>query len=678
MKKILIVIAVLLLNSSVGFSQDDLKPGFALLEKGSFAEGAAFFKHFLKTKDSANRTALLCYGRGIGLSGDIPEAQRVFDNLLVHYPGDFEISLNAAESFMWSKDYKSAKAYYEKLLLEKPKDFAANLGYANALASLFEYEKALAFTNKSVEIAPTSDNARISRKFARLGLADQYSKNQQYRKAEPLLEDILNEFKDDKDALFAKAQLQIMLLDYKKAQQIYLHLLELTKGQTEVFLNLSYLSFLQKDKALALAYADKAIVSTKTQPEKYLKARLGRVTALGWNERFKQAFGELEELNKKYPKNTDVLIKKAGLSTWDKEYAQSVQLFKEALAKVPSSFDGNLGCADALFAQELDIESKEYVMKTLVYYPNQKDANDFLKRLQLRHAPSITTHNFISSDQGGNSSINYQIGLAFDLLNSFRLNVGYKSRKATNSVEKNTAQTDNYAIGFRWRVKPFWLMTNSLSNSVLKGSKSTQNHVLIDFANEFKLTKIQTLELRYQTDIQNFTAGLIESNLTFQNYIATYSLNTPFKVGVYSQLYHTENSDGNSRNLFFASLYYDLKAAPVIKAGVNYNTMSFKKQVPQTYFSPSQFSGYEAFGLIENLQVPNQKLLYQLSVAAGFQRIEKEGSQSTYRVSGALGYRLMNNLDGWFYGMRSNSATSSVVGYTYTEMGFKAKYIIMK
>jgi hypothetical protein len=106
--------------------------------------------------------------------------------------------------------------------------------------------------------------------------------------------------------------------------------------------------------------------------------------------------------------------------------------------------------------------------------------------------------------------------------------------------------------------------------------------------------------------------------------------------------------------------------------------MSFKKQVPQTYFSPSQFSGYEAFGLIENLQVPNQKLLYQLSVAAGFQRIEKEGSQSTYRVSGALGYRLMNNLDGWFYGMRSNSATSSVVGYTYTEMGFKAKYIIMK
>ncbi len=187
MKRIalLLIYIVSSLTSRHSYAQEELKTGFAMLEKGDFANGAAFFKQYLK-KDSTNKTALLCYGRGIGLSGDVPEAQRTFAKLLARYPGDFEVSMNDAESYMWSKDYKSAKAYYEKLLVTHPMDFAANLGYANALASLFEYENALKVVNKAIEINPTNESAKVSRKYARLGLADQYSKNQLYLKAVPV------------------------------------------------------------------------------------------------------------------------------------------------------------------------------------------------------------------------------------------------------------------------------------------------------------------------------------------------------------------------------------------------------------------------------------------------------------------------------------------------------------
>jgi hypothetical protein len=82
--------------------------------------------------------------------------------------------------------------------------------------------------------------------------------------------------------------------------------------------------------------------------------------------------------------------------------------------------------------------------------------------------------------------------------------------------------------------------------------------------------------------------------------------------------------------------------------------------------------------LIENLQVPKQKFLYQLSVAGGYQKIEKNDFQSTYRIQASLGYRPKNNFEALIYTLNSNSATSSVVGYSYSETGLKAKYIFLK
>ena len=675
--KRLIFILILIILSKQGFSQDDLKPGFAMLEKGNFDESVVFFKHYLSTKDSTNKTALLCYGRGVGLSGNVKESKQVFAKLLTKYPNDFEIQLNDAEALMWGKEYDQAKKYYEKLLSQKPQDFVVNLGYSNALASLGDFKNALRFAIKATQIKPDAQGAKISKKYAILAVADQYAKKQEYSQALALLETIYRDFRNDQDALFAKAQLKIATNEYIDAEEIYKTLLRVSPAHTDAYLGLSYVAFLQKNNTLAYTYAEKAIEASAKEPEKKLKAQLGKATALGWKEQFTEAFQLLAQLDKLYPNNNDILLKKASLMIWDKEYAKSVSLFGEALKKVPNSFDGNLGMGDALFAQESDDASKEYVNKTLSYYPNQKDANDFLYKIKLRHAPSITTHNFLMSDKGGNSSTNYQLDLGFDLTTPFRILLGYKSRIAENSIENKKAQSDFYCVGFRWRIMPRWLLNSKISHVQLKSQINTNNHILVDFSNEFILTKQQTLELKYQSEVQNFTAGLIEKNLTLQNFVAIYNLNTAIKVGIYSQYYHTTTSDGNVRDLLFASLYYNLKAAPVMKFGFNFNTMSFQNQVAADYFSPAKFNSYELFGLVENLQVPNQKLLYQVSLAGGVQKIEAQSPQSTYRIGLALGYRPFRNFEGNIYTLQSNSATSSVVGYTYSETGFKAKFIIM-
>ncbi|MFN8357538.1 MAG: hypothetical protein U0Y10_23975 [Spirosomataceae bacterium] len=676
MKKVLVFAALLLTNFAQ--AQEALKVGFQLLESGKFAEGAAFFKNYLGTQDSTNRTALLCYGRGTGLSGHVKEAQAVFTSLLKRYPNDFEISLNAAEALMWGQEYPAAKAYYEHLLTIQPRDFAATLGYANALASLFEYEKALQYTNLALEIQPHNANAAVSRKYARLGLANQLAQKQAYSQALPLLEAILSENPQDEESLFAKAQLLIQMEQLAEADKVYQLLSQSARRQTDLYLGLSYLSFLQKNKSAAIEYANKAIETAKSSPENTLKAKLGRITALGWNEQFKQAFAELDELERQFPNNNEILLKRAGLSVWNKSFGASVALFKQSLKQVPNSFDGNLGCADALFAQELDEEAKIFALRTLRYYPHQKDAEAFLERLSLRHAPSLTTHNFMSSDKGGNVSRNYQLNLGIDLLMPLRLTLGYKRREINNDLEKNAAQTQTLSAGLRWRVHPAVLLTGSVSRASLQKDSLSTPFMLYDVAGELKIGKYQSLELRYRTDVQNFTAGLVGNQLSFKDYIATYNLASPFKVGVYSQYYYTQNSDGNVRNLLFASLYYDVLASPVLKFGVNYQRMTFEKRMSRIYFSPFLFRGYEVFGAFENLNVPKQKWLYQLSGAVGLQRIEDESAQSTYRFSAMVGYRPFAALEVMAYTSYSNSATSSVVGYSYSETGLKAKWIVLK
>ena len=79
-----------LLLSLYGIAQSPLQPGFTLLEKGDFEQAETFFKDYL-IDDPTNKTALLCYGRAVGLSGEPEKSTGMFANLLEDYPGDFEI-----------------------------------------------------------------------------------------------------------------------------------------------------------------------------------------------------------------------------------------------------------------------------------------------------------------------------------------------------------------------------------------------------------------------------------------------------------------------------------------------------------------------------------------------------------------------------------------------------------
>jgi tetratricopeptide (TPR) repeat protein len=671
MKKVALVFALLL---SLSVQAQNFDAGYRLLEAGKFAEGAAFFKTYLTTTpDSTNRTALLCYGRGVGLSSSAVAAQQVFQSLLKRYPNDLEIQLNWAESLMWNKQFADARAYYETLLAVHPKNFNALLGCANALSSLGQFEQSLALVEKANAVDPKNANLKITRKYGRLGWASQLAGRQGYQQAMALLDAIFEDFPNDIDTRFLKAQIFGFQEQYTPAKALFEGLIG-TANQTDAYLQLAYIAFLEKKARLALAIVQKAY-DTAPEADKN-KLRVGRINALGWNKRFAEAFAEIDKLAQQNPNNPEIALLKARLSIWGKQYQKGASFYEVALKQSPDSFDANLGFADANHAQGMDKAAFAYANRTLQLFPKQADAERFLEKLRLSHAPSIDAQFFVSEDNGQNTSTNYVLRAGYDLHTQFRFVGGYRLRKAGTASEPNQAQVQILSGGFHAKPLPFLAIDGEV-NQINTHSPTQQNSQLAyQIGTEWRLGRWQQLTLKYNLEPQTFTAGLIEYNLFYKNYILNYNLTTPIKVGFYTQAIKSEFSDRNQRQLLFASLYYDLIYQPVIKFGVNYQYITFKQRVPRCYFSPFAYHSVEVFLQAENLNMPKQKVLYQVSLAAGTQKVEDQDAQPTYRLGLSLGFRPEKRVDIQAYYNRSNIATTTAVGYTYNETGIKAKFLL--
>lgn len=665
-----LLLALLILPMMV-YSQSPMERGFRMLETGQFADAAVFFNDYLK-KDSLNQTALICYARGIGLSGKTDEAKGVLKKLQARLPNNFEIDLNMAEVHMWSKDYVNALVLYDILVKRDSTSFAALLGYANAFSESKKYDEALFYVEKALKISPNNANAIVSRKFMRLGRGGVLANDGKFDEAIALYNLILAENSKDINALVNKAQVLMTAERYIEAKNIHENLVGLPSKKTDGYLGLSMVANKLKSNESAFFWAKKAVETADSSNS--LKAYLGLVNAFAWKKDFKSAFLQLDKLRTAYPNNFDVISGYGRINIWSKGFTKASKYYQNLLASVPSSFDGNLGYADANHAQGLDNESFKYVRKTLEYFPNQRDALQFLEKLHIAHDPTIYTHVFFSKDNGGNVSQNYRTKISFDPHALLRVWSAYYQRSAQNLLETNSTLSGirQMSTGASYRVSgAIKFFAEATLVSALK-----YNRILGEAGTELNIGKYQVLELKYYNELQSFSASLIDRNIRMDNIQANYNLSLPFRVGLYSQLINTRISDGNQRNLLFASIYYDLLQSPVFKAGINLSVFSFKKLVPEVYFSPDIFKGYELFAVSENINEPKVKKLYHISVAGGVQKISNEKFQKIYRFDIKAGWRFNNRLWAMLYFMRSNSAASSVQGFTYNETGIRGQYTI--
>ena len=685
MRSTSITILFFLFFSLQSFGQE-MKEGFTYLETGLYTKAEVFFEEILK-EYPANKTARLCYGRSVGLNGDAKKAVVLFKKLQEDYPTDFEVKLNYSESLLWNKNYTKAKTYYKTLLKENSKSFPALLGYANTLSNLNEFEEALIYADKALIVLPGNKNALVSKKYMRLGLANKKIQTKEYELSEALLKENLKTFNNDTETLVNLANLYLISDQIEKAKKTYETLGESSENKLISLNGVSLAQHLIGNNKKALNTSKSALEIIDKNTTKTLKNKTTEryIQALIWNKKYALATKAIYRLldGNENPENW-MLSLRATLNIYKSDFKKSLEDYRLILKKDSASFDGNLGQANTLKAFGFFNKAYTSAEKTLQFYENQKDAMNFIKQLDLNFTPFIETKASYSFDNGNNEANAYDINAEIPFSTRFKVLTNYNYRTTSNSFTNLEAVTNNFLLGASYQLLNNLTVKGSLGVTSSNSDIKKYNQLLTDISIKIKPFKLQNLELGYKRDLQNFNAALLNEEIIQNNLILNYSVNTNFDLGWYTQYYYTFQSDENTRNLFFTSLYYNILEKPSIKGGFNYQNISFKESV-NTYFSPSKFNAIEVFINIikEEAATKNKEWFYTLSAATGYQYIEEGDKQSTYRIQAKLGYKFSERSLINFYGTKSNIASTAAsatttASFTFSEFGLRFKWIFLK
>ena len=660
---------------TISIQAQDMKKGFSQLEKGDFAQAEVFFKEILKEYPE-NKTARLCYARAIGLNNQADKALENFIQLKKEYPGDLEIELNYAESLLWNKKFAEAKVFYSELVKNNPTNFVAHLGFANTLSNLKEYPEALSNVNKALMLSPANPGALISRKYIKLGYAYQHVNEKKFDQAATYYDEILVDFPLDKETLMNKANMYLITKEISKGNDVY-HLLE--KDHPVIALNgLSLLAHIGTHEKEALQLATTSLAKSQTIQDESLKKQTQEryVQALIWNKKYKEAAAVIQDLMVKYPNENWVLSLAATLAIYKSNFPESITHYEQILKNDSKSFDGNLGIANAYKASGKISLALQAANTTLEIFNNQGDALNFIKKIKEDYTPFLEEKLSYSFDNGNNTAIASRTLISVPLSTKWTTNATYQYRKTENSVTAANAISNDFLLGVTYQFHPKINYTFEAGINSANSSTTSYNQVLIHTYFKIKPLKLQDLEVGYKREVQNFNSDLIDKQIATNNYYLNYNLSTNFNFGWFTQYFYTTQTDDNARNLLFTSFYYSFMSNPVLKCGLNYQYIAFKNQVPTDYFSPSKFNAVEIF--LEILKDESSSKVkswfYNANVATGYQFIENNEKQLTYRVQAKLGYKFSDRLLANLYGTKSNIASVSVAGFTYTEMGLRFKW----
>ena len=677
-KKIVIGIFLCLIMQ-LGFSQVNMQEGFSMLEGGEFLDAKIYFEEVLKSEPN-NKTAKICHARALGLSGEKEESLLSFKHLQTHYPGDFEILLNLAESFMWNERYSEASQLYGELIEIQPENFVANLGYANANAALKNNNTALEYIEKSLSVDPKNQNAIISKKYILLAISSDYRNKLSYDTSMMHLDTILSNHPNDKEALLNKAVNYLWMDKPHKANKIYQEITDKNIEPLEGNIGLSYTNVLLHQKTQARNYAEIAMLIAENpniSEGNKIRAGVNMVNALGFDRKYSQAHDMIDTLMLEYGSDhKDLILARGRMYVWDNETEKGLKYYNFLDSTFTPSFEVKMGLAEAMRGEKKYKEAVAYIDEALKIVPNQPDALRLREVVKDEYRPRLTLDYMSAQDVGDNFAYVSQVKFEVGDNGRFRSFIHFTNRRLEQVSDANTAQINSLTIGTNFqankKLRFFAHMTPFRSTD---GDGTTiGEEILLNVGLQYEINKIQTAGYSFSQEIHNYNADLLRANITMSHHKLFYHIRTPYRIGLYTQIISTTQTDDNLRNLLYASLYYNLAEIPYIKFGVNYNVMTHRDQYPNLYFSPDYFQNIEGFVNINNIERRKNKIIYDLTIALGEQTTRESPSEFTRRIDAKLGYRFNESSYILGYYRHSNASQTTVTGFSYTAVGVQAVY----
>lgn len=439
-------------------------------------------------------------------------------------------------------------------------------------------------------------------------------------------------------------------------------------------------------------------------------ARICYGRALGLGGAPAQALEFFMVLDADYPHDLEVELNLGEAYLWNKKTTAAQKLYADLLSRAPGNFVANLGYANALAAEQqndlalkyLDIAlalkpgdpsalvSKKYTILAKAYnhykngevtnakqtlaellhsHPNDDQALQLMAQLNQAQKTTVVGAYTSSSDQGGNESRNHHMELSFHIAEKHKLRIDADLRNTIADAAKASQQSfiisDYFHINKKLRFNVGAGISSGRSENVVS------ERVLFRSALEVYFSERLYSKVEYLNEIHNYTVDLIERNILMRHLSLSANMMLTPKLGLYINGVYSLQSDDNSRNLAYGSLYYSLTKDPLVRLGANVNYMTYRKSF-KNYFSPEQFLLGELFMLLDNYE-STSPLKYHLQASFGLQRIEQGESQAISRVEAKLGYYFNNSLFLNAQFATNSASTATAVGeYLFQEWSVTA------
>lgn len=650
-----------------------MQKGFDLLESGEFNAAENFFKP-IYSEFPNNRTAALCYARAVGLSGNPLKAIEIFQILEKNHPEDPEIKLNLAEANLWNKTPESALEIYSELIKTQPNDFGINLGLANTFSILKNYDKALKFVNRSLEISPNNPNAVVSKKYIQLGRANNFFIDGNTNQATAILSKLLEKYQNDKDVLLSLINIKIATNQLSIAKDLGNKFNRNTEDSLYYQTSNSLISYIEGREKQSLKQAKRSFRHVDSVKNNDLKATILEryIQSLIWNRKFEQAAMQLE-IDKINLKNEQVFNLQISLSIAKKDWRKALNLVDSLLENDPTSINAKTLKASILKGLNKPKEAIEQLEEVFKTSPNNLEATKLKKAIEGQYQPKIEVSSSVISDNGGNSSITYDVLGKLHLNSTLSSGLRY-SQITTMNRESSKASFERMNLELKQIISSKITGKLDLGLGMSRFSEILKKNFNYDASLNLALFKNQTLQIGTSKRTETFNADLIASDLNISSIYLIHSFNPNPIFGSYIQLRRNTLSDKNESHSGFISAYTTISKKLGLKTGMNYQFLSFETSNPNLYFSPESFNSFEIFAAITKDGRSQKDLYYNISATIGTQKDSFNGNMLSYRIQGNIGYKFSKRIGGELFGNYTNIASASATGFQFNQMGIRINY----
>ena len=639
--------------------------GYQMLESGQLKQAVDFFQEVLEDYPE-NKTANICLGRAVGLSGNPSRALQIFAKANELYPNDFELGLNIAEAYLWNNLPKQSLEVYTSLLIENSENYTANLGTANCYYELQDYENALLYIENAISIQPNNLDTYNSKKYILLAFAAKKTDEFDYRSAIDYLNVIL-EFKPlDTHALLNKGINFIKLENYKLAENSFQTLIDHNLELVESNILLSHLSMLKHKNKDAILYSERAIEAADLETEaQFLRANIQRINALGAAKKFKIADKLLSDLQDEFGDLAVISMARARLKVWNRDANLGLDIYEE----LERSYDVCMGEAEAHIAMFNRSEALDLLDEALTFNPYSHDALRLKQELINKKRASVEVGVNISNDDGGNEANEVYARLNKPMGDQHLLHLFVGSRNAYNNSINTGAKQIQLFVGDRIRFNRKWILNTAMGLSTTFNQGPLNTVAMGDL--NYQINKNHSLNVGYNRESLRYSSDLIKSGLISNKLSAIYQFGSPKKPGLVVQYYKSIYNDANMNDGFLASLYYEISSFPLLKVGANATYISFNEQKPLEYFSPEKYKMAEVFLQAGNIYDDKAKFTYSVMVAVGKQQIENNQIETAQRIDIQLGYQFKSKVSVSVNYFTNSAANANLKAYSFQRFGLK-------